>query len=164
MENNLKEAPTKKELLDSNFLQLGENDFCIELNAQTSLHVRYIFLECEVFLFSNTKNKLSLRPTKATINDAVNLYGQGSKCDFVWNKPKPKVGQVWENHANTVVLTEIDKKGINVFYIYSEYGKPLSTAKFLNRKELVTYGYKKEADSLEQYYKEKFINKHMKNK
>ena len=156
-DNNLYSAPTKQELFDSNFLQLGENDFCIELNSQTSLHVRYIFLECEVFLISNSKNKLSLKSTKAKINDAVNIYGQGNKCDFVWNrKPQPKVGEVWENDFYTFLIIKDAKS--NVLKLE---GETIVGVDWINY-EAADYDnfqfdkFTKIADTLEDYYKQKF--------
>lgn len=160
---NLNEAPTRKELEKSKFTKIGPNDYYIELNSQTTLNVRYIFLQCEVFLESNKKNILPLKATKKIINDVVNLYGNGDKCNFIWNNiPKPKIGEVWTNKMADVQVIKVAKDSITIQNLKTKakcLKTPLYGLEFDDISKFIQE-FTKSAGTLDEYYKQKHQDEH----
>ena len=170
MEKNLNVAPTEKELDNAGFKRKTHDEDgynytyskSIGDNLKIEIHTDYKRRCASLYIYDGTFLK-NVDLTKATINAEFKHFGQPLPQ---WEKPKPKVGEVWQNESYTLVITptDINNTGIDVFYIYNLSGHELVSGSFPSLKNMEDFGYKKLADNLEQYYKEKFINKHMKNK
>jgi hypothetical protein len=166
--NNLDVAPTLKELDKAGFTTDFEDDKSFRYTKTICNSLRL-----NIYFENNKINELSItidgqfiksvEPTKAAINAEFKHFNQPLPQ---WETKRPKVGEVWANESNTLVITptDINYPGIDIFYIYNSSGHELVSGSYTSFELMKCYGYKKVANSLEQYYKEKFINKHMKNK
>ena len=150
MEKNLNVAPTEQELKNAGFEDSHFGLMEFSLGEHTSIVVN---IEAGGFRFIGSNEWIKL--TKQKINDAFALFNQPLPQ---WEKPKPKVGEVWQSDINTIVITPTNSSTIvNVFYIASSYDNYLWSGTFTSTTDLKYAGYKKVADTLEDYYKEKFL-------
>ncbi len=143
--NNLNLAPTEQELLDAGFKDshFGLIEFNLDNNNTT------IVADTEKGIFRFIGSGTCIELTKQKINDAFALF---NKPLPQWQKPLPKVGEVWKNKTHRFHIIE----GLNgtIWALILE-GEDENKVFDLS---MVKSNYTKLADSLEDYYKEKFNN------
>ena len=149
MENqNSNVAPTEQELYNAGFedshfglmeFNLGDNNIIV---ADT---------EKDIFRFIGSSTWIEL--TKQKINDAFALFNQPIPQ---WEKTKPKVGEVWGNDLYTFVIIKDEERNVLKIKGYDLMGdwSDFETATY---KEDQWKYFSKLADTLEDYYKEKFL-------
>ena len=143
-ENNLNVAPTEQELMNAGFKVL-EKHYFKQVTTFTSIYVASDLSKCELFI-SGVDEEIEL--TKQKISDAFALFNQPLPQ---WEKPRPKIGEVWKN-GKTVYLI-IDTVLRNTIRVTIVSDNELETGIIVN---IIYYRLTKTADSLEEYYKEKF--------
>ena len=162
--NNLDSAPTEQELENAGFVKkTHDEDGCIYTYSKAIGDSLIITIgtdhELMCSMLSTDKGGFIkyVHVTKAAINKEFEHFNQPLPQ---WEKPKPKVGEVWKNdfyvfliikdaESNVLKLEgETIEGGVDwINYETADYGN------FLFDK------FTKVADSLEQYYKEKFEKK-----
>lgn len=159
MENqNLNVAPTLKELDKAGFTSDFDED-------ENFVYTKTICdnLNLNVFFENNEIHSLSIKvgghfiknvePTKAAINAEFKHFNQPLPQ---WEKAQPKVGEVWKNEFYTFLIIKDEEN--NVLKLD---GETLQYVDWINY-ETANYDnfkfdkFTKIADSLEDYYKEKF--------
>ena len=160
MEKNLNIAPTEQELLSAGFCKAGASNHSnygkLIKRINDNLFVMFGGKKCSLcFDYGHVDTTIKeIEPTKAAINAEFKHFGQPLPQ---WERPKPKVGEVWGNEFYTFLIIK-DKKndvlrlggngieGVNWdIYEAERYGH--------NQLQKFT----KLADTLEDYYKEKFL-------
>jgi len=147
--NNLNVAPTEQELKNEGF------DFYFvgcykQVTKFASICVSSDLSKCKLVI-GHDGDEIDF--TKQKINDAFALFNQPLPQ---WEKPKPKVGEVWKNDFYVFLI--IKDAESNVLKLESE---TIEGVDWINY-ETADYGnflfdkFTKVADSLEEYYKEKF--------
>lgn len=159
MEKNLNVAPTEQELINAGFERRthdkdGYNytySKDIGDNLQICIHTDYKKRCASLYIYDGTFLK-DVDLTKAAINKEFEHFKEPLPQ---WGKPQPKVGEVWANECNTLVISPKDKNfsGISIFYIYNSSGYELMPGSYTSFEVMKDFGYKKVADSIEQYYK-----------
>jgi hypothetical protein len=143
MEKNLNVAPTEQELENIGF----EDSYfgLIEFNLDNNTTI-VVDTEKGIFRFIGSGTWIEL--TRQKINDAFALFNQPLPQ---WEKLQPKVGEVWENKLHRFHII----KGLNgsIWALILE-GKDKSKVFDLS---MVKYNHTKISDTLEDYYKEKFL-------
>ncbi len=142
-EKNLNIAPTEQELIDAGF---EDSHFgLMEFNLGDNTTIVADTLN-DTFRFIGSSTWIEL--TKQKINDAFALFNQPLPQ---WEKPKPKVGEVWKNGKTVYLINDTVLKATIRVTIVSD--NDLETGTIVN---IVSYGLTKLANSLEEYYKQKF--------
>jgi len=145
-ENNLNVAPTEQELKNAGF-ELSGTIYYKQVTTFTSICVPSDLSRCELWI-SGVYEEIEL--TKQKINDAFTLFNQPLPQ---WEKPQPKVGEVWANDFYVFLIIKDAKK--NVLKLE---GETIDGVDWINY-ETSNYAnfqfdkFIKLADSLEDYYK-----------
>lgn len=142
-ENNLNVAPTEQELINAGFEDSHFGLMEFNLDNHTTIVAD---TEKDIFRFIGSGTWIELNKQK--INDAFSLF---NKPLPQWEKPKPKVGEVWKNSKTVYLINDTVLKATIRVTIVSD--NDLETGTIVH---IVYYGLKKVADNLEDYYKEKF--------
>ena len=161
MENqNLNVAPTEKELIDAGLKRDTESFFNDE-DCNNFVYTKEIChnLNLNIFFVNNKINEASItagwyfvkkvKTTKAAINAEFEHFGQPLPQ---WEKPKPKVGEVWGLGKTAYLINDnVLKRTIRVTILKDD---ELDTGTIVN---IISDRLIKLADTLEDYYKEKFM-------
>ena len=139
-ENDLNVAPTEQELKNAGFKLFGKR-FYKQVTTFTSICVASHLSRCELCI-SGLDEEIEL--TKQKINDAFTLFNQPLPQ---WEKPQPKVGEVWKNSKTVYVINDTVLKATSRVTIVSD--NDLETGTIVN---IVSYGLTKVANTLEEYY------------
>ena len=139
-ENDLNVAPTEQELKNAGF-ELSGTIYYKQVTTFTSICVPSDLSRCELWI-SGVYEEVEL--TKQKINDAFTLFNQPLPQ---WEKPQPKVGEVWKNSKTVYLINDTVLKATSRVTIVSD--NDLETGTIVN---IVSYGLTKVANTLEEYY------------
>ncbi len=154
MENNFNTAPTEQELINAGFCKAGASNHSnygkLIKRINDNLFVMFGGKKCSLhFDYGHVDSKIKhIEPTKAAINAEFKHFGQPIPQ---WEKTKPKIGEVWKNGKTVYLINDTVLKNTIRVTIISD--NDLETGTIVN---IIFYGLTKLADTLEDYYKEKF--------
>ena len=155
-ENNLNLVPTEQELINAGFEQsrrTGIDYYYFSYSKKINDNLIIIVEGSDTGIWYKNENKAKLihpiEATKAAINKEFEHFNQPLPQ---WEKPKPKVGEVWKNGKTVYLINDTVLKATSRVTIVSD--NDLETGTIVN---IVSYGLTKVADTLEDYYKEKFL-------
>ena len=157
--NNLNTAPTEQELYNAGFCKAGASSWYnygkLMKRIDHRLFIMFSEKECSLhFDYGHVDSKIKhIEPTKAAINAEFKHFNQPLPQ---WEKPKPKVGEVWGNDLYTFVIIKDEERNVLKLKGYDLMGdwSDFETATY---KEDQWKYFSKLADTLEDYYKEKFL-------
>lgn len=157
MEKNLNVAPTEQELYNAGFKKRETEDksvyMVIELSGVKSGWAHKIKTDLETCHLWIDERRTMIDFTKQKINDAFALFNQPLPQ---WEKPTPKVGEVWGNEWGAFLVVQSRHINIEKGAIDLE-GKDKGFVFDLSWK--MKGNHTKLYNSLEDYYNEKLLKK-----
>ena len=159
MENNLNTAPTEQELINAGFCKAGASNHSnygkLIKRINDKLFVMFGGKKCSLcFDYGHVDTTIKeIQPTKEAINAEFKHFNQPLPK---WEKPKPKVGEVYKSGAfdeeDYNLIIKVYKTGVE--YLVLNHAQPAKGG--------CTYpafydDFTKTHDTLDDYYKEKFL-------
>lgn len=154
MEKNLNVAPTEQELKNAGFCKAGASNHSnygkLIKRINDNLFVMFGGKKCSLcFDYGHVDTTIKeIEPTKAAINAEFKHFNQPIPQ---WEKPKPKVGEVWQDENFIFWVNQSTDTFLSGGIIYGE-NRTGHSITFYELDHLT-----KLADTLEEYYKEKFL-------